>query len=120
MSTNTEYTGTNGTVGTGVTYHGHVIDTTAVPRRTPDTAAIQAEVAKMIAIQWPTGITRSTWTSPVATRGIAPGTATGLLMGFLSSWFFFKLDGDAGCDPGDPGTTHGRGSRHWPMSVVTS
>jgi len=45
-STNTEYTGSNGQVGTSVSYAGHVVDTSSAPRRAPRTSAILAEVSK--------------------------------------------------------------------------
>ena len=77
MKTNTEYTGTNGTVGTAVTYQGHVVDTTSVGRRTPDTAAIEAEVARMITNPVANGYYPVYRISRAAMPGIAPGTATG-------------------------------------------
>jgi hypothetical protein len=110
MNTNTEYTGTNGQVGTGVTYQGHVFDTSAAPRKAPSTSAVQAVVARSI-------------TNPVANgyypvysdlkRGNAGycawhsyGSVNGVPVQFA---FFFNLDGDAGCDPADPGTIHSQG-----------
>ena len=110
MKTNTEYTGTNGTVSTSVTYEGHVIDTKAVPRRTPDTAAIQAEVAKMITDPVANGYYPVYLDQPRGHAGYCAwhsyGTANGVPVQF---GFFFKLDGDAGCDPGDKRTGHSQG-----------
>jgi hypothetical protein len=110
LGTTTEYTGTNGQVGNAVSYFGHVIDTTAAPKRAPKTSAIQAEVAKMI-------------TNPVANgyypvyvdtkRGHAGycawhsyGTVQGVPVQFA---FFFNLDGDPGCDPQDTSGLHSQG-----------
>jgi hypothetical protein len=111
LHTNTEYTGTNNqVVGTGVTYSGHLVDLSAAPSKAPSTSTIQAEVAKVI-------------TSPVANayypvyidqpRGHAGycawhsyGTVHGVPVEF---GFFFKLDGDAGCDPVDTGSNHSQG-----------
>ena len=110
MKTNTEYTGSNGTVGTGVTYQGHVVDTTAVPRKTPGTAAIEAEVAKMITNPVANGYYPVYLDQPRGHAGYCAwhsyGTAHGVPVQF---GFFFKLDGDAGCDPGDTGTAHSQG-----------
>src|SRR3954470_14502795 len=55
MKTNTEYTGTNGAVGSGVISNGHVIDNSAAPTRAPSTSAIEAEVRKMITDPVPNG-----------------------------------------------------------------
>lgn len=110
MNTNTEYKGTNGTVGSGVTFNGHVVDLTAGPTGAPSTATVLAEVSRMI-------------TSPVANgyypvyidgkRGNAGycawhsyGTVHGVTVEF---GFFFNLDGDPGCDPADTGTIHSQG-----------
>jgi hypothetical protein len=100
QGTNTEYYGTNGQVSSAVSYLGHVIDTSAGPRRAPKTSAVLAEVAKMI-------------TDPVA-NGYYP-VYTDLKRGHAGycawhSWgtigsvpvqfaFFFDLAGDSGCDP---------------------
>ena len=48
LNTNTEYTGTNGQVGTAVSVGGPIIDNSAAPRRAPLTGDIAAEVAKLI------------------------------------------------------------------------
>jgi hypothetical protein len=110
LNSNTEYTGTNGTVGTGVLYNGHIVDTSAGPTRAPSTSAIQTEVSNEI-------------TDPVANgyypvyvdlkRGSAQycawhsyGTVHGVPVQF---GFFFNLDGDPGCDPQDPATSHSQG-----------
>jgi hypothetical protein len=110
VASNTEYTGTNGRVGTAVTFAGSVTDTSASPRSAPKTAAVLAEVCKTI-------------TSPVANgyypvytdlkRGSAGycawhsyGTCGGVPVQF---GFFFNLDGDSGCDPVDKQTTHSQG-----------
>jgi hypothetical protein len=110
MNSNTEYKGTNGTVGSGVTFNGHFVDLAAGPTTAPSTAAVLAEVSKMI-------------TNPVANgyypvyidgkRGNAGycawhsyGTVHGVLVQF---GFFFNLDGDPGCDPADTGTIHSQG-----------
>jgi hypothetical protein len=109
-ATSTEYTGSNGRVGTAVAYGGSVIDTSAAPARTPKVSAIAAEVCKMIANPVANGY------YPVYTdtrRGSAGycawhsyGTCNGVPVQF---GFFFNLDGDAGCDPQDARATHSQG-----------
>jgi hypothetical protein len=107
---NAEYAGSNGEVGTQVSYGGHVIDTSAAPSHAPRTSTILTEVCKAI-------------TSPVANgyypvyvdtkRGGAGycawhshGACSGVPVQFA---FFFSLDGDSGCDPRDTQTTHSQG-----------
>jgi hypothetical protein len=87
-------------VSTAITYQGHIVDGSSLPRRL-STSAVLAEVCRKI-------------TSPVANgyypvyvdhkRGNAGycayhswGSCSGTPVEF---GFFFKLDGDAGCDPG--------------------
>ncbi len=105
MGTNTEYTGTNGTVGKGVSYLGQVFDASATPRRAPSTSAVQTIVSNNISNPVANGY------YPVYSdlkRGSAGycawhswGTVQGVLVQFA---FFFDLAGDSGCDPADPGT----------------
>jgi len=110
MKTNTEYRGTNGTVGTAVTSQGHVIDTSAAPRRAPSTSEIEAEVQKMITSPVANGYYPVYTDQPRGHAGYCAwhsyGTASGVPVQFA---FFFKLDGDAGCDPGDTATGHTQG-----------
>jgi hypothetical protein len=99
--TTTEYTGSNGRVGTGSTYLGHVIDLTAASGG-GSTSAILAAVCRNITSPDLNG----NGYYPVYTdlpRGNAgycawhsAGTCSGTLVQFA---FFWKLDGDAGCDP---------------------
>ena len=110
MGTNTEYTGTNGTVGRTVSYGGEVFDASATPRRAPSTSTIMAVVSNNIAAPVANGY------YPVYAdikRGSAGycawhswGTVHGVLVQFA---FFFDLAGDAGCDPADPGSTRSQG-----------
>ena len=106
-----EYTGTNGQVGAASSYATHLIDPTAASNGS-STSAILAEVCKMI-----TGPdTSGNGYYPVYTdvpRGSAgfcayhtSGTCGGQLVQFA---FFFKLDGDPGCDPQDTSGIHSQG-----------
>lgn len=113
--TNTEYTGTNGRVGATSTSLPSVRDT-SVASGGNQTAPILAEVAKEITNRAVPLETDGNGYYPVYTdvpRGRAgfcawhsSGTVNGQLVQFA---FFFKLDGDAGCDPGDTLTTHSQG-----------
>lgn len=99
--TSDEYTGTNGTVGAATSYGGHVIDTTTASGG-GSTSAILAEVCKVIGTPDPSG----NGYYPVYVdipRGNAGycayhsvGTCSGVTVQFA---FFWKLDGDPGCDP---------------------
>lgn len=109
--TNTEYTNSSGQhVSAGVTANAHVVDGSAAPTSAPQTSAILAEVARMypnpqanayypVYIDQPRGHTRyCAWHSA--------GTINGINVQF---GFFFKLDGDSGCDPQSPNTSQSEG-----------
>lgn len=106
-----EYTGTNGQVTSTLTYAGHVVDTSASSGGA-STSVILAEVCK--AIKSPD--TSGNGYYPVysaTTRGSAgycayhsAGTCGGVPVQFA---FFFNVDGDAGCNPGDSSGLHSEG-----------
>ncbi|MDL2716526.1 MAG: hypothetical protein PT977_02125 [Acidobacteriota bacterium] len=109
--TNTEYSGTNGFVGTGSTYQGYVIDPTAASGG-GNTGAILAEVCKVITNPDPLGNGYYAVYTDVP-RGNAgycawhsAGSCSGVPVQFA---FFWKLDGDPGCDPGDTSGLHSQG-----------
>jgi hypothetical protein len=99
--TSDEYTGTNGQVGPTSTYGGHYVDTTKATGGSR-TAPILAEVCKVI----PNPAASGNGYYAVYTdlpRGHAGycawhsyGSCGGVPVQFA---FFWKLDGDAGCDP---------------------
>jgi hypothetical protein len=109
--TSDEYTGTNGQVGPTTSYAGHAIDTSPAAGGS-NPSAILAEVAKTITTPDPEG----NGYYPVYTdlpRGHAgycawhsAGTIGGITVQFA---FFWKLDGDPGCDPQDTTTGHTQG-----------
>ncbi len=109
-ATNTEYTGTHGQVGTAVAYGGHVIDTSAAPRRAPRTSAVLAEVCATIANPAPDGFYPVYSDQPRGHAGYCAwhsyGTCNGVPVQF---GFFFDLDGDPGCDPQDGSGLHSQG-----------
>jgi len=106
-----EYTGTNGQVGSTTSYQGHLIDTTTASGG-GSTSVILAEVCKVIGAPDPSG----NGYYPVYTdvpRGNAnycayhsAGSCGGVPVQFA---FFWKLDGDPGCDPQDTTTGHSEG-----------
>jgi hypothetical protein len=107
-----EYTGSNGQVGAGSTYGGHVIDGSAAPTNPPTTSMVLQEVAKMIFAPDPSG----NGYYPVYTdlpRGGANYCAwhsSGMINGVQVQFaFFFNLDGDVGCDPQDTSGLHSQG-----------
>ena len=105
-----EYSGTNGQVGTGVTYGGNVIDTSAGPSHAPRTSTILAEVCRTITNPVSNGYYPVYVDAPRKHAGYCAwhsyGTCNGVPIQF---GFFFNLDGDAGCDPQDTWTNHSQG-----------
>jgi hypothetical protein len=109
--TSDEYTGTNGQVTSTTTHHGHIIDS-SVSTGGGNTSTILAEVCKAI----PKPDTSGNGYYPVYTdtpRGNAGycawhsyGTCGGVPVQIA---YFFKLDGDAGCDPQDTSGLHSQG-----------
>jgi hypothetical protein len=108
--TSDEYTGSNGQVTSSINYLGYFTDSSAGPSRAPSTSTVLAEVCKVIPNPTANGY------YPVyvdAKRGSA-GYCAWHSYGSCGSTpvqfaFFFNLDGDAGCDPGDNSGTHSQG-----------
>lgn len=113
--TGDEYTGSNGQVGATSTHQGHVIDNSAASGG-GSTSAILSEVAKEVTAGNIVLDASGNSYVPVYTdlpRGNAgycawhsAGTINGVVVQFA---FFWKLDGDPGCDPTDTTTTHSEG-----------
>jgi len=109
--TSDEYTGSNGQVGPIVNHGGHVIDTTASASG-GNTSTILAEVCKVITNPDPSGNGYdAVYTDkPRGNAGYCAwhsvGTCGGVRVQFA---YFFKLDGDAGCDPQDGSGQHSQG-----------
>ena len=110
-ATSNEYLGSNGRVGSALTYAGHLIDP-SVASGGGNANLILAEVCKEIGNPDPTG----NGYYPVYTdigRGSAnycawhsAGKCRGVPVQFA---FFFDLDGDTGCDPMDTSGSHSQG-----------
>ena len=110
-----EYTGTNGQVGATSTNQGHIIDTSTATGG-GSALAILTEVARQVSLGNISLDPSGNNYVPVyvdVRRGNAgycawhsAGTIGGAPVQFA---FFFNLDGDPGCDPGDTTTGHSQG-----------
>jgi len=110
LNTNREYTGTNGQVGTGVTNGAQVVDTSTAPSRAPSTSAVLAEVAKVITAPVANGYYPVYVDTPRGSTGYCAWHSYGTINGVpVTFGFFFNLDGDPGCDPGDASGTKSQG-----------
>jgi len=110
MNTNTEYRGTNGQVGTGVTNQASVVDLSAGPTQAPSTSTVLAEVARQITNPVANGYYPVYVDLPRGNAGYCAWHSYGTVKGVpVQFGFFFKLDGDAGCDPQNPDSTHTEG-----------
>ncbi|HEV3151696.1 MAG TPA: hypothetical protein VGY94_12115 [Acidobacteriaceae bacterium] len=109
--TSDEYTGTNGQVTASTNHLGHIVDTS--PSTTgANTSTILSEVCKAI------GVPDSSGNGYYAVYADTPrgnanycayhsyGSCGGVPVQFA---YFFKLDGDAGCDPQDTSGLHSQG-----------
>jgi hypothetical protein len=111
MNTNTEYTQTGGGhVTSAFSYVGHVSDASATPSTAPSTADVLAVVARNFPQPTSNGYYPVYSDQPRGTAGYCAWHSTGTINGTRVQFaFFFKLDGDAGCDPKDTTTTHSEG-----------
>lgn len=109
--TSDEYTGSNGSVGPMVNHGGHIVDTSPSTSGN-NTSTILNEVCKVITSPDPTGngyyaVYADT---PRGNAGYCAwhsvGTCKGVRVQFA---YFFKLDGDPGCDPQDTSGKHSQG-----------
>ncbi|GAC1658038.1 MAG: hypothetical protein NVS9B15_19510 [Acidobacteriaceae bacterium] len=106
-----EYSGSNGKVTSASTYMGHVVDGSPSAGG-GSTSAILAEVCKVITNPDPSGNGYYAVYSDTP-RGSAgycayhsSGSCNGVPVQFA---YFFKLDGDPGCDPQDTSGLHSQG-----------
>jgi hypothetical protein len=108
--TSDEYTGTNGQVGAGTTHLGHLVDTSPSTGG-GSTSTILGEVCKMVSPDSSGNGYYAVYTD--TPRGNAnycayhsAGSCGGVPVQFA---YFFKLDGDSGCDPQDTSGLHSQG-----------
>jgi hypothetical protein len=109
-TTTTEYAGSNGQTSGVVNYAGHLVDTNAGPTSPPSTATILAEVSKVVTSPVPQGYYPVYVDLGRGNAGYCAWHDTGTVRGVqVEVAFFFNLDGDPGCDPGDTTTSHSQG-----------
>jgi len=110
-ATNSEYTSPNGAhVGMAVTLGPTHVDLSAAARSGARTSPILSEVCKLITNPRSDGYYPVYIDNPRGNAGYcawhSAGTCNGVTVQFA---FFFKLDGDAGCDPQDTSGLHSQG-----------
>src|SRR5436190_2234674 len=93
-----------------VTYNGHIFDFSSAPANGSRTSPILAEVCKII----PNPVSNGFYPVYVDTRrghaGFCAWHSAGSCNGTPVQFaFFFNLDGDPGCDPGDTSGLHSQG-----------
>jgi len=108
--TSDEYTGSNGTVGPTTTYSGHVIDTSRAASGN-NTSSILAEVCRAVRSPDPSGNGYYAVYVDLPRKGNycayhSWGSCAGIPVQFA---FFWKLDGDAGCNPNSTITSKSEG-----------
>jgi len=102
LGTTQEYNAGAGTanVGTTVTYAGHVLDSTAAQSGAPSTSAVLAVVARDITAPVQNGYYPVYSDQPRGTAGYCAWHSSGYIgTTRIQFAFFFKLDGDLGCNP---------------------
>ena len=108
--TNTEYTGSNGSVVSSVTYSGYHLDLSTAPKNANVTSPILNEVCRQIQTPVSNGYYPVYIDNPRGHAGFcawhSAGSCNGVPVQFA---FFFNLDGDAGCDPQDTSGLHSQG-----------
>ncbi len=110
--TNGEYSDASGAVNTIAIGRGKdAVDTTATPSGAPSTAQVLAEVARETNNNPTVGAYYPVYSDqPRGNAGYCAWHSSGTINGIQVEFgFFFNLDGDPGCDPADPGTTHSQG-----------
>jgi hypothetical protein len=109
--TNTEYTNGSGAhVSSGVTARTAMIDSSQAVSRAPQTSDILAEVAKEFPNPTPGAYYPVYVDQPRGHAGYCAWHSAGTINGVeVQFGFFFKLDGDAGCDPENPSSTQSQG-----------
>lgn len=108
--TNTEYTDSSGHVSSAVSYGGKVTDLSSTPSGAPSVSQVAAVVARNVAKPSPNGFYPVYSDIPRGSAGYCAWHSWGTINGVLTQFgFFFSLDGDPGCDPGDSSGLHSQG-----------
>ena len=101
LGTNTEYTGGGGTVSSTVSSSTSLFDGSAAPSHAPSTGDVLAVVARNIGSPRTNGYYPVYSDQPRGHANYCAWHSWGYIGSTLVQFaFFFKLDGDAGCDPG--------------------
>jgi hypothetical protein len=109
--TNVEYTGAGGPVtATNISVNAGISDPTAAPNHVPKTSDILAAVCRNISKPVADGYYPVYTDTRRGSAGYCAWHSWGACNGInIQFGFFFNLDGDGGCDPGDPGTNRSQG-----------
>jgi len=109
--TNTEYTDASGRhVSSTVTFGASHVDRSAAARSGNRTSTILAEVCRVVTSPRSDGYYPVYTDSPRRNAGYCAWHSAGSCGGTTVQFaFFFKLDGDAGCDPQDTSGLHSQG-----------
>ena len=110
--TNSEYTDSSGAVNTASISKGSdATDTTATPSGAPTTGQVLAEVAKVTNNNPTANAYYPVYSDrPRGSAGYCAWHSSGTINGIQVQFgFFFNLDGDPGCDPGDTSGKHSQG-----------
>jgi hypothetical protein len=101
LHSNVEYTQAGGAhVSNAASYAGHVFDSSATPSTAPSTSTVLSVVARNITNPVPNGYYPVYSDQPRGTAGYCAWHSYGTINGTTVQFaFFFRLDGDAGCDP---------------------
>lgn len=109
-NTNTEYTDSSGQVSSAVSYSGKVTDLSSTPSGAPSTSQVATVVANNVKSPSPNGFYAVYSDIPRGNAGYCAWHSWGTINGVLTQFgFFFSLDGDPGCDPGDTSGKHSQG-----------
>jgi hypothetical protein len=114
LRTTGEFTQSGGAhVSPTATYAGHTVDSSSAGSKDPGTSGVLAEVAKVIGNSAVANGYYPVYTDiPRGNAGYCAWHSWGMIGSTpVQFGFFFKLDGDAGCDPGTDGTSHSQGLR---------
>jgi hypothetical protein len=114
-ATSDEYTGSNGPVGVATSHRGHVFDSSAASGGANTTTILNEVIKEVTANNIPVDSSGNSYFPvytdlPRGNAGYCAWHSTGSVNGTRVEFaFFWKLDGDSGCDPGDTTTGHSEG-----------
>jgi hypothetical protein len=108
---NSEYTDSAGHVNTAVSYGGNHVDLSSAPKNGGRTTPILDEACSHATKLVANGYYPVYVDSPRGHSGYCAWHSTGTCPNGtqIQFAFFYNLDGDAGCDPGSPVTSHSQG-----------